>query len=408
MLLDHLQAKLDAIAAQSLSRFLRAAESPTAPHQIVRGADGIARELLMFCSNDYLGLAAHPRVADALAEGAQIYGGGSGASPLVSGHSVAHERVEALIGSWFLPHIHKARAIGFCTGYMANLAVVTALGDADSEIFSEALNHASLIDGTRLARAKVSRYGHADVSQLRILLSASTAKVKLIVTDAVFSMDGDIAPLPALLALAEEFDAWLIVDDAHGFGVLGRKGRGALEHFDLRSERLIVMGTLGKAAGLAGAFVVAHDIVTEYLLQAARNYIFSTASPPAVEHALLTSLDLIDSELGEQRRAHLVALQQQLAEGIAALLRRHPRLPWRLAPSETPVRPLIVGGNAEVMQLAARLEHEGLRVPGIRPPTVPAGEARLRITLCATHTTADVGRLLAALESAATDMEAAL
>ena len=405
MLLEHLKSKLDAIAAQDLTRFLREAESPTAPHQIVRGADGIARELLMFCSNDYLGLAAHPRVAEALAEGARVYGGGSGASPLVSGHSVAHTRVAEKLADWFAPHIPKARAMGFCTGYMANLAVVTALGDADSEIFSEVLNHASLIDGTRLSKARVTRYGHADVTQLRGLLAASQAKLKLIVTDAVFSMDGDIAPLPQLLALAEEFDAWLIVDDAHGFGVLGEKGRGSFEHFDLRSERLIVVGTLGKAAGLAGAFVVAHETITEYLLQAARNYIFSTASPPAVEHALLTSFELIEGETGHQRRMNLRALQSQLADGIARLLKRHPALSWKLAPSETPVRPLIVGGNAQVMELAARLERQGLRVPGIRPPTVPKGEARLRITLCATHTAADVDRLLAALDAAACDME---
>ncbi len=407
MLLDHLSSKLRAIEAQSLTRFLREAESPTAPHQTVRGVDGIARELLMFCSNDYLGLAAHPRIAEALAEGARLYGGGSGASPLVSGHSVAHKRVTDTLADWFSPHIPQARALGFCTGYMANLAVVTALGDVEAEIFSETLNHASLIDGTRLARAKTTRYGHADVAGLRTLLAASQAKVKLIVTDAVFSMDGDIAPLPELQALANEFDAWLIVDDAHGFGVLGQKGRGSLEHFDLCSERLILVGTLGKAAGLAGAFVVAHETITEYLLQAARNYIFSTASPPAVEHALLTSFDLIESEVGQARREQLKALQQQLAQGIKAILKRHRGLPWRLAPSETPVRPLIVGGNAEVMQLAARLEREGLRVPGIRPPTVAVGEARLRITLCATHTAADVDRLLAALETAAADMERA-
>lgn len=405
MLLEHLQAKLAAIAAQDLTRVLRAAESPTAPRQQVRGPDGITRELLMFCSNDYLGLASHPRVAAALAEGARLYGGGSGASPLVSGHSVAHERVEALLGDWYGAHIPQARAIGFCTGYMANLAVLTALGDGETEIFSEALNHASLIDGARLARATVSRYAHADLAQLRGQLAASRARIKLIVTDAVFSMDGDIAPLPGLLALAEEFDAWLIVDDAHGFGVLGEQGRGALEHFDLYSQRLILVGTLGKAAGLAGAFVVAHATVTQYLLQAARNYIFSTASPPAIEHALLTSLDLIESDTGRRRRAQLRALQQQLRAGLQGLLARHPRLGWRVPDSATPVQPLIVGGNAEAMALAARLEHEGLRVPGIRPPTVPQGEARLRITLCATHSAAEVQRLLAALARAAADLD---
>lgn len=401
MLLDHLQAKLDDLGAQSLTRFTRVAETGTAPRQIVRGADGLARELLMFCSNDYLGLAAHPEIAQSLADGAQIYGGGSGASPLVSGHSRAHHDVEAQLADWFSPWIPHANSIGFCTGYMANLAVVATLGDAQAEIFSETLNHASLIDGTRLAKATVTRYAHVDLQDLRTRLAASSARIKLIVTDAVFSMDGDIAPLPGLLALAEEFDAWLIVDDAHGFGVLGASGAGAVEHFGLRSERLIVMGTLGKSAGLAGAFVVAHATITDYLLQAARNYIFSTASPPAVEHALLTSFALIRGATGQQRRERLIALQARLRQGMAALLDRHPALPWRLAPSSTPIQPLIIGGNAEVMALAAALEQQGLRVPGIRPPTVPKGEARLRITLCATHTNEDVDRLLAALEDCA-------
>jgi 8-amino-7-oxononanoate synthase len=395
-LLDHLSAKLGAISAQSLKRSLRRADTGTAPRQTVGG-----RELLMFCSNDYLGLAAEPAIADALADGARRWGGGSGASPLVSGHSAAHEAVTDTLARWYAPHIPQARAIGFCTGYMANLAVVTALGDEHTEIFSEQLNHASLIDAARLARATVTRYGHADVQGLRKLLAASTAKVKLIVTDAVFSMDGDLAPVPELLALANEFDAWLVVDDAHGFGVLGERGRGTLEHFGLHSERLILVGTLGKAAGLSGAFVAAHATIVEYLLQAARNFIFSTASPPAVEHALLTSFALIEGPLGAQRRANLAALRTQLRDGLLALIARHPHLGWQLPDSDTPIQPLIVGGNAEVMALAAALETAGLRVPGIRPPTVAAGTARLRITLCGTHTAADVDRLLAALEQAA-------
>jgi 8-amino-7-oxononanoate synthase len=404
-LFEALHRKLDALAAQDLTRFLRAAESPTAPRQRVRGPDGLTRELLLFCSNDYLGLAAHPRIAQALAEGAEAYGGGSGASHLISGHSIAHERLEQALAACYLPYIPQARSLSFSTGYMANLAVITALaglGEAPGEvaIFSEALNHASLIDGCRLARgATLSRYPHCDLATLRTQLRASTAKVKIIVTDAVFSMDGDIAPLPELLRLAEEFDAWLVVDDAHGFGVLGAQGRGCLEHFDLRSERLVLIGTLGKAAGLAGAFVAAHHLVIEILLQTARSYIFTTAALPAVAHALLTSLDLIESETGQQRRAQLLRLQAQLRTGIERrLLPKRPS--WRLAASETPIQPLIVGGNAEVMRLAAALERRGLRVPGIRPPTVPAGEARLRITLSATHTEADVERLLAALEAA--------
>lgn len=399
MLIEHLKTKLNAIEAQSQTRFLRAAESGTAPRQNVRGADGRSREMLMFCSNDYLGLAAHPALAEAMILGTRQWGGGSGASHLISGHASAHEALEDMLAAWFAPHIPQAGALGFCTGYMANLAVVTALGDAEAEIFSESLNHASLIDGTRLARAKVSRYGHCNLAELRALLAASQTPLKLIVTDAVFSMDGDIAPLPELLALAEEFDAWLIVDDAHGFGVLGAKGRGALEHFNLNSERLILVGTLGKAAGLSGAFVVAHATIVQYLLQAARSYIFTTASPPAIAQALLTSLALIEGETGQQRRAQLLKLQARLRAGIERLLPAHPG--WRLAESQTPVQPLIVGGNAEVMRLAAALEAQGLRVPGIRPPTVPKGEARLRITLCATHTEADVDHLLKALEACA-------
>lgn len=401
-LLDHLSTKLAALSAQSLKRSLRRADTGTAPRQTVNG-----RELLMFCSNDYLGLAAEPALAEALAEGARRWGGGSGASPLVSGHSAAHEAVTDTLARWYAPHIPQARALGFCTGYMANLAVVTALGDEHTEIFSEQLNHASLIDAARLAKAQVTRYGHADVAGLRALLAASTAKVKLIVTDAVFSMDGDLAPLPALLALANEFDAWLVVDDAHGFGVLGATGRGSLEHFGLHSERLILVGTLGKAAGLSGAFVAAHATVVEYLLQAARNFIFSTASPPAVEHALLTSFALIEGPLGAARRANLVALQAQLRDGLLALIDRHPRLGWTLTDAATPIQPLIVGGNAEVMALAAALEAAGLRVPGIRPPTVAPGTARLRITLCGTHTAADVDRLLSALDQAAAAQEMA-
>ena len=404
MLLDHLQSKLDAIAGLNLTRILRVAESGTAPRQFVRGADGKARELLMFCSNDYLGLAAHPRLARAIGEGAEVYGAGSGASHLISGHSVAHQRLDETLAAWYAPYIPGARALGFCTGYMANLAVVTALGDEAAEIFSESLNHASLIDGARLARAEVKRYAHGDVVHLRTLLAASQARIKLIVTDAVFSMDGDLAPLPALLALAKEFDAWLVVDDAHGFGVLGARGRGALEHFDLHSERLILVGTLGKAAGLSGAFVVAHPTVIDYLTQAARSYVFTTASPPAIAHALLTSLDLIESEIGVSRREKLRRLQLGLRAGLRKILAEHPGLGWSLPASETPIQPLIVGDSAAVMKLSAALEREGLRVPGIRPPTVAMGTARLRITLSATHAPADVERLVAALAAAAKEM----
>lgn len=404
MLLDHLNQKLQAIAAKDLTRVLREAQSATAPVQRVRGADGQSRELLMFCSNDYLGLAAHPALADALAEGARLYGAGSGSSHLISGHSSAHAALERALEAAVAPAIPDAEALFFCTGFMANLAVLTALGDADAVIFSEELNHASLIDGARLAKASVQRYAHCNVAQLDALLGACTARIKLIVTDAVFSMDGDVAPLDALLALAERHDAWLVVDDAHGFGVLGPQGRGTLAHFGLRSERLIMVGTLGKAAGVAGAFVAAHPTVIQYLIQAARAYIFTTAAPPAVAHALLQSLALMAGEEGEQRRANLVRLQAQLRAGVGAILARHPGLGWRLVASDTPIQPLVIGENAAALRVAAILDRAGLRVPAIRPPTVAPGTARLRITLCGTHSAADIDRLLEALAEAAAEL----
>lgn len=403
MLIDHLQAKLDALAAHKLTRVLREVGSATAPRQQVRGQDGTARELLMFCSNDYLGLAAHPVLASALCEGVARYGVGSGASHLISGHSQAHAQLERALAQWMAPCIADgARALFFCTGYMANLAVLTALGDAGAEVFSEEVNHASLIDGARLARASVQRYGHGDTVGLQRLLAASSARIKLIVTDAVFSMDGDLAPLAELLELAERHDAWLIVDDAHGFGVLGPQGRGTLAQLGLRSERLICIGTLGKAAGVAGAFVAAHPTLIEYMVQAARPYIFTTAAPPALAHALLASLQLMAGAEGDARRAQLRALQHQLRSGIAGLLQRHAPPGWYLPSSDTPIQPLVVGSNASALALAARLEQRhGLRVPAIRPPTVPAGTARLRITLCASHTKQDIALLLDALEDAA-------
>ncbi len=400
MLLEHLQRKLQAIAEQELTRSLRVVETGTAPHQRVRNAQGTARDMVMFCSNDYLGLAAHADVAGALAQGARIYGAGSGGSHLISGHSAAHDALEQALAAWVSPQIPDAQALYFSTGYMANLAVLSALGDADAELFSDALNHASLIDGCRLAKAPVQRYAHRDVAQLQALLAASTARIKLIVTDGVFSMDGDLAPLQELLALAQAHDAWLYVDDAHGLGVLGAQGRGTLSHAGVRSERLILMGTLGKAAGVSGAFVAAHPTIIQYLLQTARPYIFTTAAPPAIAHALLTSLDVMTSADGDQRRAQLLRLQQQLRDGVSRLLAAKPQLGWQLVPSETPIQPLIIGDNAAAMRLAAQLDAAGLRVPGIRPPTVPKGTARLRITLCATHTPADIDRLLQALTAA--------
>jgi 8-amino-7-oxononanoate synthase len=385
-LIAQVQAKLDALASQSLTRKRRTADTPCAPRQTVDG-----RPMLAFCSNDYLGLAAHPAVVAALREGAHLYGAGSGASHLVSGHSRAHALLEERLAEMASPHLVDARALYFCTGYMANLATLSALGlDADAMIFSEALNHASLIDGARLARAGVTVYPHGDVAALDAQLAASQASTKIVVTDSVFSMDGDLAPLPGLLALCERHGAWLVVDDAHGFGVLGAHGRGALEHFGLRSPKLVYVGTLGKAAGVGGAFVAAHASVIELLVQRARPYIYTTAAPPALAHALLASLAIIGGDEGAQRRAHLNALIAQL-DGALRLAR------WQRPVSHTAIQPIVIGANDEALAASARLHEQGLWVPAIRPPTVAPGTARLRVTLSAAHTQDDVAQLVAAL-----------
>lgn len=395
-LLDRLQRDIVALDAQSLRRRRQIAESPCAPEQALTLAGASApRTMLAFSSNDYLGLAAHPALAAALAEGAARYGTGSGGSHLILGHSRAHAQLEERLAAWMAPSIPEAQSLFFCTGYMANLAVLSALGGAEAVIFSETLNHASLIDGARLAKARVERYPHCDVQTLDAQLAACEAPVKLIVSDAVFSMDGHIAPVAELLALAERHDAWLVLDDAHGFGVLGANGHGVLEATGLRSERLVLIGTLGKAAGVAGAFVAAHRIVIDYLVQRARPYIFTTAAPPAIAHALLASLDLIEGEEGMRRRADLQARIAQLRCGLQAVLPADGSA-W-LPDSPTAIQPLIVGDNARAMQLMARLDGYGLRVGAIRPPTVPAGTARLRIALSASHGEADVARLVEAL-----------
>lgn len=404
MLIEHLNRQLREREAQGLQRQRRIAESPCAPHQRVSRHGQPARDLLAFCSNDYLGLANHPALAQALAEGAVQFGAGSGASHLINGHSRAHALLEEDLAAWLAPCIPNADALTFCTGYMANLALLTALGDASATIFSDKLNHASLIDGARLAKAAVQRYPHGNLATLTRQLEGCTTSIKLIVTDAVFSMDGDLADLPALLALAERFDAWLIVDDAHGLGVLGEQGRGSLSHFNLCSERLVYMGTLGKAAGVGGAFVAAHPTVIDWLVQAARPYIYTTASPPAVAHALRESLRLIGGEEGAQRRAHLQQLITQLRTQLTALIDANPALGWQLMDSGTAIQPLLIGDNAAALALAAALEAQDLWVPAIRPPTVPVGTARLRITLSAAHTADDVQRLIAGLTRAAAEL----
>lgn len=398
-LLERLQDEIAALDAEALRRRRQIAETACAPAQSLTLADASApRTMLGFSSNDYLGLAAHPALAAALAEGAARYGTGSGGSHLILGHSRAHAELEERLAGWMAPFIPEAQSLFFCTGYMANLAVLSALGGTEAVIFSESLNHASLIDGARLAKARVERYPHCDTAALDAQLGACDAPVKLIVSDAVFSMDGNIAPVAELLALAERHDAWLVLDDAHGFGVLGATGRGVLQAMGLRSERLVLIGTLGKAAGVSGAFVAAHRTVIDYLVQRARPYIFTTAAPPAIAHALLASLALIEGEEGNVRRAHLQVRIAQLRRGLEAILPADGSA-W-LPDSPTAIQPLIVGDNARAMQTMAQLDARGLRVGAIRPPTVPAGTARLRITLSASHSKDDVARLLDALGEA--------
>lgn len=397
MLIAHLNRKRLEREAAGLWRALRVTESPCAPAVQVGTRSGTVEQRLAFCSNDYLGLASHPAIVEALVEGARRWGAGSGASHLVSGHSRAHALLEDRLGALFTAHIPNARALLFCSGFAANLALLTTLGDGAATIFADKLNHASLVDGGLLAAARMQRYPHVRLDLLAKHLAECSSPVKLIVTDSVFSMDGDLAPLAELLALAEAHDAWLIIDDAHGFGVLGAHGLGALEHLGLSSERLIVMGTLGKAAGVSGAFVVAHPAVIEALIQGGRSYIYTTAMPPALAHALGTSLDLITGAEGAARRAQLQALIEGLRQGLQHVIETHRPQGWRLGDSATAIQPLIVGDNHAAVTLATRLEQEGLWVPAIRPPTVPAGSARLRISLSAAHTADDVDRLCAAL-----------
>lgn len=384
MIWDELETGLAQLAADGLLRRRRTLDAPCGPETVIEG-----RRVVAFCSNDYLGLANHPALVAAAREAASRWGVGSGASHAVSGHLRPHAELEEQLAAF----VGRERALYFTTGYMANLAVAPTLVGRDDAIFADKLNHASLIDAALLARAEHVRYPHGDADALARRLEQSQARRKLILTDAVFSMDGDLAPLPELFALAERFDAWLVVDDAHGFGVLGPGGQGSLAHFDLPpSPRLLLMGTLGKAAGVSGAFVAGEERVIEWLMQRARSYIFTTASSPILAAALLTSLELIAA--GDERRAYLQRLILRLRDGLSGL-------PWRLLPSPTAIQPLLVGANEAAVRLAERLFARGLWVPAIRPPTVPAGTARLRISLSAAHRESQIDDLIAALHDCA-------
>ena len=377
--LDSLEQELSQCKTAGLLRRRRLLESAQGAHIRVDG-----REVLSFCSNDYLGLANHPALIAAAKAAANDVGVCSGASHLITGHHRLHHELEESLAHF----VGLPQALLFSTGYMANLGIVTALAGRGDAVFADRLNHASLNDAVVLSRAELKRYPHSDMAALEKLLASSQAKRKLVLTDAVFSMDGDIAPITELLALCEKYDAWLMLDDAHGFGVLGTGGRGVLEHLGLKSPRIIYMATLGKAAGVAGAFVAGEPALIETLVQNARTYIYTTALPPLLAAALLASLKLIEAE--GWRRVRIGELVAALRGGLS--LQR-----WQLAESVTPIQPLVIGSNDEALMVSERLLERGILVPAIRPPTVPKGTARLRISLSAAHTPEDVARLLDAI-----------
>lgn len=379
---DYLQSALDQRQANGLMRQRRLLDSPQAEHITANGA-----AYLSFCSNDYLGLANDPKLVLALQQAATEAGVGSGASNLITGHHRFHDALERTLAAF----VGKPAALLFSTGYMANIGVISALMGREDAVFSDKLNHACLNDGAFLSRAKHHRFAHNDVNALAQLLAASTARHKLIAADAVFSMDGDIAPLAAYLDLCERYDAYLYVDDAHGFGVLGPQGQGTLQHLGLDSPRLIMMGTLGKAAGVAGAFVAAEQLVIDYLIQHANSYIYTTPAPPPLSAALLAAVDEIKH--GEARRQRLFAHIHLLKTSLK--LQR-----WQLAASDTAIQPLIVGDPHEALALSQYLQQHGVLVPAIRPPTVPVNTSRLRISLSAAHQTQDVHTLIRLLHSA--------
>lgn len=395
--LDEFDERLATLDVQQLRR-RRHAVAPQAGARL--SVDG--QSLLAFCSNDYLGLANDPALRAAVHAAVDVYGVGSGASPMVSGHSVANAALELELAE----AVQLPRALYFYAGYAANAGIVPALVSEGDALFSDALNHACLIDGARLSKATVHRFGHADLNQLGQQLQASPARRKLVISDAVFSMDGDVAPIPRLLALCEQHDALLLLDDAHGFGVLGPQGRGALAAAGLTgataSKRVLYMATLGKALGVAGAFVAGPDSLVEWLLQKTRSYTYATAPPALLAEAVRAGLRCVLGADGERRRQHLRALIAQLRDGLApGADAAIAAAGWALRPSSTAIQPLLIGDNAAALAVMASLRKRGLWVPAIRPPTVPAGTARLRITLSAVHQRADVDTLLQALYAAA-------
>lgn len=385
-MLASLQRELEQRKTDGLLRQRRLLDSPQAERIVAN-----QQPYLSFCSNDYLGLANHPELIATMQKAAGDSGVGSGASGLITGHHRYHDELEQQLARF----VELPAALLFSTGYMANIGVLGALVGRGDAIFADKLNHACLNDGGYFSHAEFHRYPHNDVAALEKLLQANTAKHKLIAADAVFSMDGDIAPIPEYLALCEKYDAYLYIDDAHGFGVLGEHGKGSLSHFKIQSPRIIMMATLGKAAGVAGAFVAGEQVVIDYLIQKAKSYVYSTPAPPALSATLSASVTLI--EQGDHLRANL----QNLIQYLKANLKLNK---WRLIDSYTTIQPLVVGDNLEALALSEYLQARGILVPAIRPPTVPVGTARLRISLSAAHTLEDIKKLIAVIHQAESEL----
>ena len=378
----NLQEDLNKRREAGLFRQTLKAQSPQGPLMKING-----QQYLTFCSNDYLGLANHPLLIESFKRAANEMGVGSGSAHLVNGHTQIHENLELALAEF----TGREAAILFSTGYMANLGVVGALLDKQDAVFEDKWNHASLLDAGLLSGARFQRYLHNDLNNLQARLERSEARRKLIVTDAVFSMDGDCADLKGLSDLAKQHDAWLMVDDAHGFGVLGKTGAGLCEENNLaQNDAQILMGTLGKGIGTAGAFVAGSKELIEYLTNFARPYIYTTAMPAAIAAATLTSLDIVKSE--PQRREHLQKLIALFRAGAASL-------GLNLMPSDTPIQPILIGEADQAIKITELLKQQGILVTAIRPPTVPQGTARLRVTLSAAHSEQQVLQLLDALKS---------
>ena len=373
---------------QNLYRATRLAQSPQGP---VMQIDGV--EYLTFCSNDYLGLANHPALISAFQQAANEFGVGSGAAHLVNGHSVYHQKLEEELAEF----TGRESAILFSTGYMANLGVITSLLNKQDAVFEDKWNHASLLDAGLLSGARFQRYLHNDIENLNARVQRTEARRKLIVTDGVFSMDGDTADLSALSHVAKQNDAWVMVDDAHGLGVLGKHGAGICEAQNQNQQDVqILMGTLGKGMGTAGAFVAGSKELIEYLTNFSRPYIYTTAMPASIAAATLTSLDIVKNE--PQRREHLQALIKQFKTGAN-------QLGLNLMASDTAIQPILIGDAQKALNISEKLKQQGIMVTAIRSPTVPVGSARLRVTLSAAHTSQQVNQLLDALAKLSSTME---